>query len=131
MATGTTKGLALDGTALIALVKPGMVTKAAGASAGSVDLSFSAASTAFDYLAKDEILTLTYMVAIDDGDGGVTVLCLSSSPSPAPMTRLSIVGEVDPPAQTVIVAAPTALDRACPGRERTTRSVCTRRHSMR
>ena len=72
VATGTTTGLALDETALIALVKPGMVTKAAGSSAGSVDLSFSAASTAFDYLAKGEILTLTYTVSIDDGDGGVT-----------------------------------------------------------
>ncbi|NOJ41846.1 VCBS domain-containing protein [Bradyrhizobium australiense] len=72
VATGTTSGLALDQAALIALVKPGTVTKAAGFSAGSVDLSFSAASTAFDYLAKGEVLTLTYTVAIDDGDGGVT-----------------------------------------------------------
>ena len=72
VATGTTTGLALDQTALIALVKPGTVTKAAGSTAGSVDLSFSAASTAFDYLAKGEVLTLTYTVAIDDGDGGVT-----------------------------------------------------------
>ena len=72
VATGTITGLALDETALIALVKPGMVTKAAGSSAGSVDLSFSAASTAFDYLAKGETLTLTYTVSIDDGDGGVT-----------------------------------------------------------
>ena len=72
VATGTTTGLALDEAALIALVTPGTVTKAAGSSAGSVDLSFSAASTAFDYLAKGEVLTLTYTVAIDDGDGGVT-----------------------------------------------------------
>ena len=72
VATGTTTGLALDETALIALVTPGAVTKAAGSSAGSVDLSFSAASTAFDYLAKGEVLTLTYTVAIDDGDGGIT-----------------------------------------------------------
>ena len=72
VATGTTTGLALNQTALMALVTPGTVTKAAGSSAGSVNLSFSAASTAFDYLAKGEILTLTYTVAIDDGDGGVT-----------------------------------------------------------
>ena len=72
MATGATTGLALDEAALIALVTPGAVTKAAGSSAGSVDLSFSAASTAFDYLAKGEVLTLTYTVSIDDGDGGVT-----------------------------------------------------------
>ena len=55
-ATGTTTGLALDETALIALVTPGMVTKAAGSSAGSVDLSFSAASTVFDYLAETDPL---------------------------------------------------------------------------
>lgn len=72
VATGTTTGLALDETALIALVTPGAVTKNSGSSAGSVDLSFSAASTVFDYLAKDEVLTLTYTVSIDDGDGGVT-----------------------------------------------------------
>ena len=72
VATGATTGLALDQAALIALVTPGAVTKAPGSSAGSVDLSFSAASTAFDYLAKGEVLTLTYTVAIDDGDGGVT-----------------------------------------------------------
>ena len=51
---------------------PGAVTKNSGSSSGSVDLSFSAASTAFDYLAKGEQLTLTYTVAIDDGHGGVT-----------------------------------------------------------
>jgi VCBS repeat len=53
-------------------VTPGTATKNSGSSSGSVALSFSAASTVFDYLAKDEVLTLTYTVAIDDGDGGVT-----------------------------------------------------------
>ncbi|ANW04717.1 VCBS domain-containing protein [Bradyrhizobium icense] len=72
VASGTTSGLALNTSALIALVTPGAVTKAAGSSSGSVSLGFSAASTAFDYLAKGEVLTLTYTVAIDDGDGGVT-----------------------------------------------------------
>ena len=74
-------------------------------------LSFSAASTAFDYLAQGEVLTLTYTVAINDGDGGVTsqdfVITVTGT-NDAP----SIVGEVDPAAQTVIVAAPTSLDRA-------------------
>ena len=72
VASGTTTGLALGEAALIALVTPGTATKNAGSSSGSVALSFSAASTVFDYLAKDEVLTLTYTVAIDDGDGGVT-----------------------------------------------------------
>ncbi|MDP1865833.1 MAG: VCBS domain-containing protein, partial [Bradyrhizobium sp.] len=36
------------------------------------DLDFAAASTAFDYLADGEVLTLTYTVEIDDHDGGTT-----------------------------------------------------------
>ena len=103
--TGATTGLALDEAALIALVTPGAVNKAAGSSAGSVDLSFAAASTAFDYLAKDQVLTLTYTVSIDDGNGGVTpqsFVVTVTGTNDAP----SIVGEVDPLAQTVIVAAP-------------------------
>ncbi|WFU16380.1 VCBS domain-containing protein [Bradyrhizobium sp. CB3481] len=71
-ASGVTAGLALDAAALIALVTPGTVTKNAGSTAGSVNLSFSAASTAFDYLAKGEVLTLTYTVSVNDGDGGIT-----------------------------------------------------------
>ena len=113
-ATGATTGLALNEAALIALVTPGAVTKAAGSTAGTVDLSFSAASTAFDYLAKGEVLTLTYTVAIDDRDGGVTsedFVVTVTGTNDAP----SIVGEVDPPAQTVIVAAPAAPIVLAPG----------------
>ncbi|MCX7303598.1 MAG: VCBS domain-containing protein, partial [Hyphomicrobiales bacterium] len=72
VASGVTTGLVLDETALKALVTPGAVTKATGSDDGSVTLAFSAASTAFDYLAVGEKLTLTYTVEIDDGDGGVT-----------------------------------------------------------
>ena len=114
VASGATAGLALDEAALIALVTPGVVAKAAGSAAGSVDLSFSAASTAFDYLAQGQILTLKYTVAIDDGDGGLSsrdfVLTVTGT-NDAP----SIVGEVDPAVQIVIVAAPTALDVLDPG----------------
>jgi VCBS repeat-containing protein len=105
-ATGATTGLTLDEAALIALVMPGAVTKNSGVSSGSVDLSFSAASTAFDYLAQGQVLTLTYTVAIDDGDGGVTdqtfVITVTGT-NDAP----SIVHEVDPAVQTIVVAAPT------------------------
>jgi VCBS repeat-containing protein len=105
VATGTTTGLALDEAALIALVSSGTVSKESGASSGSVDLHFSAASTAFDYLAAGEQLKLTYTVAIDDHDGGVTsqtfVITVTGT-NDAP----SIVGETDPATQTVIVAAP-------------------------
>ncbi|HMM92170.1 VCBS domain-containing protein [Bradyrhizobium sp.] len=107
VASGDTAGLTLDHAALIALVTPGAVSKASGSSSGSVGLSFSAASTAFDYLPQGKVLTLTYTVAIDDGDGGITpksfVITVTGT-NDAP----SIVGEVDPAAQTVIVAAPTS-----------------------
>ena len=107
-ASGATQGLELDQAALIALVTPGAAIKSAGSAAGSVDLSFSAASTAFDYLAEGEVLTLTYTVQIDDGDGGVTsqdfvVTVRGTNDAP------SIVAETDPPVQTVIVTAPTVL----------------------
>ena len=70
---GETAGLAaLTDAQLKALVTPQGMTKNAGSSAGSVNLDFSAASTVFDYLATDEVVTLTYTVAIDDGDGGIT-----------------------------------------------------------
>jgi VCBS repeat-containing protein len=69
---GVTTGLALTDAQLMALVTPEKVVKASGSSSGSVNLDFSAASTAFDYLAKDEVVTLTYSVAIDDQHGGVT-----------------------------------------------------------
>src|SRR4029079_4031259 len=70
---GETAGLAaLTDVQLKALVTPQGMTKNAGSSAGTVNLDFSAASTVFDYLAKGEVGTLTYTVAIDDGDGGIT-----------------------------------------------------------
>jgi VCBS repeat-containing protein len=113
-ASGATTGLALDEAALIALVKAGTVAKAAGSSAGAVDLDFSAASTAFDYLATGQKLTLTYTVAIDDHDGGVTpqtfVITVTGT-NDAP----SIVGEVDPAVQAVIVAEPTLPIVLAPG----------------
>ncbi|MDP1585834.1 MAG: VCBS domain-containing protein [Bradyrhizobium sp.] len=70
--TGVTMGLALDEAALIALVTPSTVTKATGSSSGSLSLGFAAASTAFDYLGVGDTLTLTYTVAINDLDGGIT-----------------------------------------------------------
>ncbi len=114
VASGATNGLALNEAALIALITPEDVSKAAGSTSGSVELSFSAASSAFDYLKQGQVLTLKYTVAIDDADGGVTsrdfVITITGT-NDAP----SIVGEVDPVPQTVIVAAPTALDVLDPG----------------
>jgi VCBS repeat-containing protein len=69
---GEAGGLTLDNAALMALVSPGPVTKNAGDSNGAVDFFFTAGSTVFDYLAEGEIVTLTYTVEIDDGDGGTT-----------------------------------------------------------
>jgi VCBS repeat-containing protein len=70
---GEDGGLTLDNAALMALVSPGTVIKNAGDSNGSVDFFFTADSTVFDYLADGEVVTLTYTVEIDDGDGGTTL----------------------------------------------------------
>ena len=64
-------GLTLSESDLVALVTPGLVAKAAGSANGAVDLAFSADSTVFDYLAAGETVTLTYTIAINDGDGGI------------------------------------------------------------
>ncbi|XSC44667.1 VCBS domain-containing protein [Bradyrhizobium sp. RDT10] len=110
VASGTTTGLALDQAALIALVTPGAVTKNAGSSAGLVNLSFSAAATAFDYLAKGEVLTLTYTIAIDDGDGGVTpktfvvkVTGTDDAPQIANIAQKNLVEQPDTAALTATI----------------------------
>ncbi len=68
--SGTTTGLALDSTALIGLVTVDSTSKASGSDSGSTAVTFSAASTAFDYLAAGETITITYTLQVDDGDGG-------------------------------------------------------------
>ncbi|MDG5467960.1 Ig-like domain-containing protein [Deltaproteobacteria bacterium IMCC39524] len=67
--SGVFTGLTLDKAALIDLISVGTVTKAEGSDAGSLTLTFEAGSTAFDYLADGEIVTLTYTAEVDDGDG--------------------------------------------------------------
>ena len=62
--------------------------------------SFSAASTAFDYLAKGEVLTLTYTVAIDDGDGGIDADRLST---------ITITGTNDAPVLTASAPSLTTI----------------------
>jgi VCBS repeat-containing protein len=69
--TGEDGGLALSEAQLLDLLTPGTVTKTAGSDAGSLTLDFSATAAAFDYLAADETVTLTYTIAVDDGDGSI------------------------------------------------------------
>ncbi len=66
-----TTGLGLNPAALIGLITVGTVTKASGSSSGSLSLGFSAASTAFDYLAIGEA-DADLTVAVNDHDGGTT-----------------------------------------------------------
>ena len=69
VASGVTTGLgSLDLEALIASIN---TVKAPNSDNGTITLAFSADSTDFDYLAMGEVLTLTYTVELDDGDGGV------------------------------------------------------------
>ncbi|MBV5302781.1 MAG: VCBS domain-containing protein, partial [Chlorobium sp.] len=69
-ATGVTTGLTLNEAALKALISIGEVTKASGSTAGSVPMTFTVASTVFDYLAVSEVTTISYTLEVNDGDGG-------------------------------------------------------------
>jgi VCBS repeat-containing protein len=71
-ASGATAGLALSSAALLALLAPGAVTKQAGTSQGTASYVFSAPDKTFDYLKAGQKLTLTYTIAVDDHDGGVS-----------------------------------------------------------
>ena len=73
VATGVTSGLALNSDALKNLITPGLVRKLSDSSVGSFELNFSINNTAINYLALNEVLTLTYTIRIDDGDGGVSL----------------------------------------------------------
>lgn len=53
------------------------VTKAAGSSSGQINYTFSAPDAQFDYLAKNQTVTLTYTVRLNDGDGGITTQTLA------------------------------------------------------
>ena len=63
-----------DNATLAGLLTPGTVTEPAGATPGKFDLNFSAASGVFDYLAKDEVVTVNYRLTLDDShaSGAVT-----------------------------------------------------------
>ena len=109
VASGVTTGLALDEAGLIALVTPETVLKASGSSSGSVNLDFSAASTAFDYLSVGEVVTLTYTVAIDDHDGGVTpqtFVVTVTGTNDAPVLALNDGGSVSALQQVPVALAP-------------------------
>jgi len=71
VASGITTGLTLDTPALLALVNTGTVTKVSGSTSGSTNLNFSAPASALDYLGEGQVLTLTYTVSVNDGDGGI------------------------------------------------------------
>ena len=57
---------------LLSLITVDSTTKNAGSTSGNVVLDFSAASTEFDYLSATESVTITYILEVNDGDGGVT-----------------------------------------------------------
>ncbi len=71
-ASGVTGGLALNEAALRGLISVDSTSKNGGESIGSAALSFAAASSAFDYLAAGEQVTITYTVQVNDGDVAAT-----------------------------------------------------------
>ncbi len=83
-----------------------------GTGSGTVGWTFSAADSAFDFLAEGEKLVITYNISVDDGEGGgrnqpVTITVFGANDAPAfavggshitgsteDATTLTIVGEV-------------------------------------
>ena len=94
----------------VALVLSGQ--DSTGTGSGTVGWTFSAADSAFDFLAEGEKLVITYNISIDDGEGGVatqpvTITVFGANDAPAfavdgshiigsteDATTLTIVGEV-------------------------------------
>ena len=109
-ATGVTTGLGLNYQQLLDLISISDMTKVSGSSSGSLNLNFSAASTAFDYLAAGQVLTLTYTLAINDHDGAaptrnfvVTVTGTNDAPVvTSGLTSLSAMNEDSAPAGTSV-----------------------------
>ena len=106
-ADGVTEGLRLDAEALAALVTVGVVTKAAGETSGSVPLTFSAATTVFDYLAAGEAVTLGYDITVDDGAGSsgtrafeVTITGTNDAPVLADIAPVALTETTDSSAIT-------------------------------
>lgn len=71
--TGDLAGLTLDAAGLEALLTLGDVMKTGDVATGSVNVSFNAASTVFDYLGEGDQVTISYELMIDDGNGGTDV----------------------------------------------------------
>ncbi|WP_244649761.1 VCBS domain-containing protein [Pseudovibrio japonicus] len=95
-ATGVTSGLSsLSDDDLKALLSVTGVTSSAASVEGSIDLTFSAASTVFDYLAVGEQVELVFTVTLDDGNGGIAT---------QPVT-VTIVGTNDAPIVSDIAAS--------------------------
>ena len=112
-ASGVMTGLA-NGAVQLTWLSLGSLSDSTDGAPGSQNWTFSAPDHYFDYLADGETVTLTYTVEVDDHHGScalqdivITVTGTNDAPS--------IVGEVDPDPQTVIVAAPIALDVLDPG----------------
>lgn len=81
----------------------GASSDAQNGAAGSQAWTFSAKDQAFDYLAAGHSVNLTYTVEIDDGHGGVVDVPVSITVTGTEDTP-QIVGETNPPVQTVILA---------------------------
>jgi VCBS repeat-containing protein len=92
--TGTTVGLSSDHQALFQMLTVNELVIDSNTTTGSINWSFDSGSQSFDYLASGEMLTLTYIVRVQDSIGATTQ---------QPIT-ITIVGTNDAP--LVVTARP-------------------------
>lgn len=69
--SGNTAGLPAN-SALLSMLSLSTLVEQAGTTPGALGWTFSAADKTFDYLSAGQTVTLTYVVAVNDGHGGVT-----------------------------------------------------------
>ncbi len=104
--TGTTNGLGSDNAALLAMLEvvPGVADADAG-DLSNVFWTFDSGNEAFDYLADDETLTLTYKVIGRDGAGALDeitfVVVIDGTNDRPQITAVQVLGAVTEDAATV------------------------------
>ena len=75
-----------------------MVQAAGNTNNGSANWTYSVPDSAFDFLADDEILTLTYTATVDDGHGGIVTkpltVTVTGSNDTAAITSAAQIGTI-------------------------------------
>jgi VCBS repeat-containing protein len=100
VASGHITGLVPDNATLLNYLTLGSPVDTSGTTGGPITWNFNSGSEAFNYLAAGESLTLTYVIAVNDGKGGTDTqditLTINGSTDSATVTAISSSTGIDP-----------------------------------